>query len=401
MPDWIRPPSGDGPKVIIHSTTDLKGDAQSPGDPGAYVEARSVYLARPGDLVVGRGAAFREALAFHGARGLEVPRRHYHLSHDLLTARPPTLLGWSRFSVYALDDPTIALLRWILDRSGLPYLEVDANPPHLLTTWSDKTLLHPHVDDAADAATERDQAPVLRDHGVEVPVLPGYAVHDRAGLRRAARLLRERHGVTRGCLKPAQGSGGYGIRPGLDLTGDLPVPVNGPHVLEAHLDYLAAPSARLGAEGATLQLMRGTTCAGNVLVDADRHPGLTRAQYAAIGEVMARLPGELVTMGVDFGVGRVDGRAGGRVVLAVQDLNPTPTAADLTRAHALRHNARYAATRVLVPEGGLADLARYGEPIAAVPGKWGMIAATGDSPEEAVRAVMTGGRPRPRTTRAE
>jgi hypothetical protein len=132
---------------------------------------------------------------------------------------------------------------------------------------------------------------------VPIPVLPGYAVtwqEDRGDfvrdLLRAGALLRDRHGLSRACLKPSDGGNGGRIVPNIELVDTRRVEelataawkLGGDQVLEAHVTYferevggervLTTPSAHVRSgtllDGLTLQFMRGTSWKGNIYVSA-------------------------------------------------------------------------------------------------------------------------------------
>ncbi len=101
----------------------------------------------------------------------------------------------------------------------------------------------------------------------------------------------------------------------------------------------------------------------------------------------------LLHCGVDFAVGRLGGKFGDTVVAAVQDINPKVTGALFLREFMARHPAVGvgAATRVLIPEATasaenirslvskFSTAERPCEEIAVVPGRWAMIATSGQT----------------------
>lgn len=470
---------GDGPRLILHSTTpilrafeaDLAAMSQSrtPLDFTTYAETRALYLARPGDLAVGRTYPWRLALADSGIDGLVLEDTdHYYLSHALLhrarergsadpaLARILTHLRENPagvVSLYALEPELQLLLSWLAREAGLERIYLDANDPRIAASWNRKGLLHPSVGEALELEAECADADVERVLELEqraseafaildltIPVVPGYTIPSRprretfvAELLRAGELLRARHGLSRVCLKPSEGGDGGRIVPGIELAppdrlealGERAWEQGGDFVLEAHVDYLAlgiegervytTPSAhvrdRALLEGLTLQFMRGSSWKGNIYVDGAGWSslGLDPRDHARVESAMAALSAALLRRGltragVDFAVGRLGGRYGDSVRVAVQDINIKLTGAMFMRAFMDRHGAagpRYAATRVFVPRLGVTPTAvrerlasRPAEPhevnelIAVVPGRWGMLAGTGASPADAAAHAL-------------
>lgn len=404
--ELLRPATqddGTGPCLMLHSATpvlkSLQGDladartGRTPDDVATYVETRSVSLAKPGDLVVGRTYPWRVAAELEGVEAVTIPGIDwYYLSHAIITLllaepsaapvtrlvrtlreRPDTIVR-----LYALDRELQIVLLWLRRAAGIPVLYMDANSPEIASYWNTKAPLHPRVGDVGDLAGDPDEllraetarAPMHTRLGMSYDRVPGYTVDAHADsaaevaerLVTAARLLRSRYGLSHGCLKPSEGGGGARITPGIDLadepalheraeglwrTGEL-------YVLEAQVAYLElpmggrqvrfAPSAHIRygrrAEGVTLQLTNGTSWQGNVYVDADgcADAGITPAQYSTVldtveelREAFAARGQSLVTGGLDFAVGRVGGVFGDRVFLAVQDPNLSSHGAEYLR----------------------------------------------------------------------
>lgn len=339
----LVPATGDAarrPAVILHSTTpDLRtfdGDLDAltrgttGGDFTTYKEARSVYLAAPGDVVVGRTPAWRAAVRAMGARGLTLEDQdHYYLSHALLYLADryeagsdsclDRLAGYVRdmprvVRLYAFEEEMQIFLLWLARTAGVDSLAVEANRPAISAAWNRKDVLHPTVEQAealGDALPESASERLAAEHrhcelaermGLHVPSLPGYTLlrRDRSlddfrrQLEAAARRLRQGYGLTTGCLKASESGDGARITPGIDLSdaerleelaadayrhGDA-------YVLEAHVHYGQArlagqllPTAlsahvRGGelAPGATIQFVEGTSWKGNVLLDAASAP---------------------------------------------------------------------------------------------------------------------------------
>jgi hypothetical protein len=363
-----HPPVGGTPSLIIHSATPLKsmleGDlaaiaaGKQPEDSATFIETRSVYLAAPGDVVVGRTGPWREAAALAPVDVVDVPTiDYYYLTHALLTLADASWPHWSPtlgrlvavlrshprcvVRVYALDREMQVLLLWLKRAAGLDRLLVEANGPDVASRWNQKAPLHPTVDAASDMGTltglgpaelltaESRLNPFWQQLGLLVPRLPGYTIEAAAGdealaadrLAGAARLLGERYGLRYGCHKPARGGAGARIIPGVrlddpDALGRLAAEAartGEDYILEAHANYLRhrvdgqefilAPSAHVRdgrlADGATMQITDGTVWRGNVYVDrssCDRF-GIGVEQYQLIRRGVADLLAALQAAG--------------------------------------------------------------------------------------------------------
>lgn len=324
--------------VFLHSTTpELKtfdGDLDAlvhgtrGGDFTTYKEARSVYLAAPGDVVVGRTRSWRSAVAAIGADGIDLESNdHYYLSHALLhlaTAhrdgsgspmdRLVSLVRESPrlFRLYAFEVEMQVFLLWLARQSGRESLIVEANRPAVASAWNRKSVLHPTVERALSMpgptvdddglgrlVRESQESELVRRLGIELPTIPGYTL-ERSGrstdefieqLHRAAGLLRTRYGLEAGCLKASESGDGARIVPGIDLDDQARLSTLGreaarygdDYVLEAHVTYGRAEIAgavlplalsahvRGGrvAPKATAQFMEGTSWKGNVLLDGN------------------------------------------------------------------------------------------------------------------------------------
>lgn len=336
----LRPVPSDGKRrsqVLLHSTTpDLKafeGDLESirqgvhPHDFTTYKEARSPYLAGPGDLAVGRTRPWQATAAARGVEALVLPDSdHYYLSHALLhltqrhrqTQVPEIAHLIERFrqdpetvvSLYAFEDEFRIFLLWLLAEAELEVLFTDTNPPAIAAAWNRKDVLHPTVEAALRLpapegtrqgakwlALESAASGLQKALGFSAPVFPGYTL-ERQGtdistfvLRtlEAAQLLGSRHGLEKGCLKPSEAGDGARITTGIDLEDEAALaelakyawPNGDDYLLEAHIQYLgteidgeaihATPSAHIRGgrldPGLTLQFMRGTSWKGNIYVD--------------------------------------------------------------------------------------------------------------------------------------
>ena len=339
------------PAVILHSTTpELKTfeadrDALARGLPGGdfttYKEARSVYLARPGDLVVGRTEAWRGSVRALGAQAIDLGQAdHYYLSHALLArardhrggsgSELDALVSAVRESprvvrLYAFEREMQLFLLWLARTAGVETLAVEANTPRLSAAWNRKAVLHPTVDratglDLAGASArewlerEAGDSELTRELDLVAPVMPGYTIERadrsiadwRRQLEEAARLLRRRHGLHLGCLKASEAGDGARITPGVDLA-DLEAlgrlaeeaHVHGDdYVLEAHVEYGEARLAGVTlpttmsahvrggrlAPGATVQFVEGTSWKGNVMLDDETVDlfGIPREHYLGL-----------------------------------------------------------------------------------------------------------------------
>ena len=393
------------PALILHSTTpDLKtfdGDLDAlltggvGGDFTTYKEARSVYLAAPGDIAVGRTAAWRTAVDALEARAITLEDSdHYYLSHALLAlaasheqhqhASIAALIDTVRerphqARLYAFELEMQIFLLYLARAAGVDELAVEANSAAISAAWNRKDVLHPAVARAAGLdgtpddwlAREGELCTLAERMGLEVPRVPGYTL-ERSGRDEdafaaqaveAARLLRQRHGLELGCLKASESGDAARITPGLELA-DLSrieelarrAHVHGDYyVLEAHVHYgrvevagQTLPTALSGhirggdvAPGLTAQFMEGTSWKGNLMLDEEAAPdfGVAREHYRQARRFLAdfrqafagRAPG-LALDGLAFAIGRVGGRYGECQLVAVQDLNISFTGAECLRS---------------------------------------------------------------------
>ncbi len=356
----LRPAVGETasrPAVILHSTTpelrtfdgDLDALAKGArgGDFTTYKEARSVYLAGPGDLAVGRTRAWRGAVSVLGRDALCLEDRdHYYLSHALLhlarhrtpgsavdrlvehLRREPRLIR-----LYAFEREMQLFLLWAARQAGLDELAVEANRPALSVAWNRKSTLHPTVaqarsleaqwtplqDPVAGLELESRHCALARRICPDAPTFPGYSIERRdrpaedfvPQLLQAAELLRRRYGLEKGCLKASESGDGARITPNIELRDTETLESLGrearvhgdDYVLEAHVFYGRAeiggqtlPTSlsahiRAGqvAPGATIQFMEGTSWKGNILLDEAAAPlfGVTSEQYARVRRFMA------------------------------------------------------------------------------------------------------------------
>lgn len=452
------------PRLMVHSTTpyassfetDLSAmvDGRPVMDLTTYVETRGLYLARSGDLVVGRTRPWREAVAARGVVRLSLPDTdHYYMSQALLRRavdggeRDPVMRQIIEFlrrrssavvCPYDFEPEFQVLVIWLARMAGLRRIRVDAND-FRLGRWNGKRMLHPTVESALslDVQAAHGSGPVTLDQehrvseafqalGAALPVLPGYTVPWRANRHdfvreslRAGTLLKERYELTHACLKPSDGGNGGRIVPHIELDDSRRLEelsigawkLGGDQVLEAHVSYLrrdvggepvlTTPSAHVRSgellEGLTLQFMRGTSWKGNMFVGAPAWAGLglDNGMYVGLRKTMSDLHERLGLLhcGVDFAVGTVGGKFGDAVVAAVQDINPKVTGALFLREFMARYPAVGvgAATRVLIPDATasaekirsvvskFSTAERPCEEIAVVPGRWAMIATSGQT----------------------
>jgi hypothetical protein len=415
-------PNDEQSRLIVHSTTPIaRGfetdliamiEGRPVSDLTTYVETRGLYLARSGDVAVGRTRPWRHAIAKEGVRRLTLPDTdYYYMSHALLRRavdagdRDPVIAQMIQIlrerhstvvSPYDFEPEFQIFVVWLAQTAGLQRIHVDANSSRL-GAWNSKRMLHPTVESAlrldGDVPNQPAQLILDQEHRASeafhalrttLPVIPGYAVpwqenrcdfsHD---LVRASILLKERYELSHGCLKPSDGGNGGRIVANIELDDtrrleDLATKawnLGGDLVLEAHVSYLerhvggeqvlTTPSAHVRSgkllDGLTLQFMRGTAWKGNIFVGAADWEalGLEGAVYTKLRNAMSGLTRRLGLLhcGVDFAIGTLGGKFGDAVVAAVQDINPKVTGALFLREFMARYPAVGvgAATRVLVP----------------------------------------------------
>ena len=138
-------------------------------------------------------------------------------------------------SPYDFEPEFQIFVTWLAQTAGLQRIRVDANNSRL-GAWNGKRMLHPTVESALrlDGQVHDQAPPLILDHEhraseafqalrTALPVIPGYAVpwqENRCDfsrdLVRASTLLKERYGLTRGCLKPSEGGNGGRIVANID-----------------------------------------------------------------------------------------------------------------------------------------------------------------------------------------
>ena len=417
-------PSEQQPRLMVHSTTPYASSfetdltAMVEGRPlldlTTYVETRGLYLARSGDLVVGRTQPWRRGAAASGVERLVLPDAdYYYMSQALLRRavdggdRDPVMRQIIEFlrenpstvvCPYDFEPEFQLFVTWLARITGLGRIRVDANDSRL-GVWNRKRMLHPTVEAALSLESQvaGQPGPVILEHEhraseafkalqAPIPVLPGYAVTwqvDRGDfvrdLLRAGALLQDRYGLSRACLKPSDGGNGGRIVPNIELDDTRRLEelataawkLGGDQVLEAHVTYferevggervLTTPSAHVRSGAATGRSHPAVharhVVEGQHLRRAPRTGRTwvwTRASTPGCETTMTELHQRLGLLhcGIDFAVGTVGGVFGDTVVAAVQDINPKVTGALFLREFMARHPeiGVGAATRVLSPE---------------------------------------------------
>ncbi|MBV9721833.1 MAG: hypothetical protein JO082_07940 [Mycobacterium sp.] len=442
-------------------------DGRPISDLTTYVETRGLYLARSGDLAVGRTRPWRNAVAKSGVQRLILPNTdYYYMSHALLRRavdggeHDPVMARMIAFlrerpmtvvSPYDFEPEFQVLVTWLARIAGLGQIRVDANDSRL-GAWNCKRMLHPTVESALRLGDQisNQPGPLILDQEhrrseafqalrTALPVLPGYTVSwqpKRYDFTRdlidASGLLKRRYELSHGCLKPSDGGNGGRIVTNIDLDDTSRLEelatkawnLGGDQVLEAHVNYfhrhiggekvLTTPSAHVRSgkllDGLTFQFMCGTSWKGNIFAGAAdwESLGLERVVYTSLRRAMTELtrklhPRGLLHCGVDFAVGTLGGSFGNAVVAAVQDINPKVTGAFFLREFMARYPliGAGAATRVLIPEATASAqkisslLSRFStdeqpcEDIGVVPGRWAMIATSGQTSIAAGAQALT------------
>ncbi|MGO9283754.1 MAG: hypothetical protein ACLP75_12395 [Mycobacterium sp.] len=467
-------PNDEQSRLMVHSTTpyansfetDLTAmvEGRAVSDLTTYVETRGLYLARSGDLVVGRTRPWRSAVAAKGVQRLVLPDADYYYMSQALLRR--AVDGGDRDLVmrqiieflrerpsavvcpYDFEPEFQVLVTWLARVAGIGRIRVDANDSRL-GVWNRKRMLHPTVESAlsldGQVAGQIGAAILEQEHRaseafqalhVALPVVPGYTVPWQANrgdfghnLLCAGTLLKDRYGLSHACLKPSDGGNGGRIVPKIDLQDSRRLEelatnawkLGGDQVLEAHVSYferhvggepvLTTPSAHVRAgkllDGLTLQFMRGTSWKGNIFVGAADWEGLglEKTVYTSLRKTMADLHERLGLLhcGIDFAVGTLGGKFGDSVVAAVQDINPKVTGALFLREFMARHPAvgGGVATRVLSPDATesadkirslVSEFSTAEQPceeVAVVPGRWAMIATSGQTSVSAGAQALT------------
>lgn len=431
-------------------------------DTATYLETRAVKLARPGDLVVGRTVPWRAAAAHAGVEAVVIPGvDYYYLSQalvqfmvasrgkapqiqrlvDALKQRPDTVIR-----LYSMDLELQIALLYLCRLAGIDHLLTDANSPEVANYWNTKAPIYPRAVDAVEitAAPARAQldaetelTPMRRRLGLSYERLPGYAIDagTEGELLLGARLMRERYGFTSCCFKPSRGGGGARIVTDFDLTDEERLrwyarEIQGTgelFLLEAQVTYgrvmVGSQSLRLAPsvhvrngqviDGLTLQLTVGPHWHGNVHLDERgcEDLGIGIGIYRSIRRTVAELHDslaakgfQLVTGGVDFAVGSVDGVFGDELFVAMQDPNLSSHGAEYLRRFVddmrVKGGPAYAVTKVIRPalsghlpallevrHAGLDPRSQF-DVVCTVPGRWGMLAAAATTPHLAIAEVL-------------
>ena len=357
----LRPFSGDIDKsLILHGTTSdlgaFQGDlvklqnGEQPKNYAGYVEVRSVFLGKAGDMAVGRMTSWRPVALASGLEVVDISDvSHYYLSEALLLLAVQHLekpderiLKIAAFlkkypeavvRLYVLDETVQIFLIWLKRLTGLDNIFIDANSPDVASNWNTKKILYPAIDKAhqlgVDAQMgvaqilemEHKHTRVFQDLGLLLPSLPGYVI-DRINQTQAefteqvllaAELLQNRYGLEKACFKATVSGDGARITPDIDLKdkehlknlaanaytyGDA-------YVLESHVHFETVrignevlnltPSAHIRggklAPGITLQFTKGTSWVGNIFVNENLAPQLniSKPQYHTIRNTMSKL----------------------------------------------------------------------------------------------------------------
>jgi hypothetical protein len=280
---------------------------------------------------------------------------------------------------------------------------------------------------------------------VEIPRLPGYVIsrknceetHFIEQLTQAAKLLQTRYGLTKGCLKACQSGDGARITPNiplnnLDHLSQLAAEAytyEDDYLLEAHVNYLettldgftlkTAPSAHIRqgkqASGIMLQFIDNSSWKGNLYLDAEQaaHMHISPAHYKCIHQTVQAIlhkfqqhSARLSIAGFDFAIGRIGGHFGDEIMLGMQDPNVSFNGAECLRAFMDKKNvlqqSLYGGTLVIHPhiDFTLPEIRKvlqecfpentaHMEIISIIPDCWGMIAATGKTPQDTVHQLST------------
>lgn len=280
---------------------------------------------------------------------------------------------------------------------------------------------------------------------VKIPRLPGYVI-SRADceeadfieqLTQAATLLQTRYGLTTGCLKACQSGDGARITPNIPLSNldhltqlaTEAYTYEDDYLLEAHINYLetsldglvlkTAPSAHIRqgkqASGIMLQFIDNNSWKGNLYLDAEQaaHMHISPAHYKCIEQTVQNILNGfqqhstgVSIAGFDFAIGRIGGHFGDEIMLGMQDPNISFNGAECLRVFMEKKNVLqqglYSGTLVIHPhldftlpeirqvlQECFPEKTNDLEIISIVPDCWGMIAATGKTPQDAVSQLLT------------
>ncbi len=281
------------------------------------------------------------------------------------------------------------------------------------------------------------------------PVLPGYTIcRTQKSLAEfiqqthsAAKMLQKRYGLSKGCLKASDSGDGARITPNIKLDNierltDLATNAyqyGDDYILEPHITYSqikynnellkTSPSAHIRwgevAPGLTLQFTEGTSWKGNLYLDEQtaKDFNITEEHYQIVRKTMNHLLAAfkannlgLTIAGLDFAIGQIGGFFGNDILIGVQDPNISFNGAEclrvfLEKAYQTSPQSSttklYGATRVFKPSQTctlpvLHDLAKiisqisncHIEAIAAIPQRWGMIAAAHEDTKVVMEAIQ-------------
>ena len=197
LPDLVgehvefSPPSDLQPRLMVHSTTPYANSfetdlsAMVEGRPvldlTTYVETRGLYLARGGDLVIGRTQPWRHGIAASGVERLLLPDAdYYYMSQALLRRavnggdRDPVMRQIIEFlranpstvvCPYDFEPEFQLFVTWLARITGLGRIRVDAND-FRLGVWNRKRMLHPTVEAALrlESQVAGQPGPVILEH---------------------------------------------------------------------------------------------------------------------------------------------------------------------------------------------------------------------------------------------
>lgn len=239
---------------------------------------REAYMARPGDIVVGRSEPWRQAVEKRRDTedGLDIEvidignEEYYYTSEVLLKLaidydRNPTednpiagLIGQiqdepeTSIRLYTLDKQMQVFLLWLKERSGKSTLNVEANTPEASEKWNHKKILYPTLEEAKgidnidgpwEMLAEEDKLSPLGklielsqgdevNNGIErrFPRVPGYTVERlpdesveefQVRIRQAADLMYDRYEIDKYCVKVAHSADGAGVHHSLKTNGEI------------------------------------------------------------------------------------------------------------------------------------------------------------------------------------
>ncbi len=377
---------------------------------------------------------------------------------ERISQRPKTIIR-----LYSLDIEMQIFLLWLKKEVGVDCLFVDANNPYVTRDWNKKTPLHPEVKmvvglDVAQYQNDKEKL-LLFEHqlsgyyqklGLQIPTFPGYLISRKDSsveifsddMVKAADLLRSRYKLSLGCLKPSEAGDGARIVLGVDLNDkniikklakeafgyeddyilEAYVKISGFEVGGMKVTHVPSGHIRNGylSNGLTIQLMNGMSWIGNAYFDEQdcESMGMDKSHYRFIRSTLENIVSGfdtkksehihcragLVTGGIDFMLGKIDGDFGEKEMVGVSDFNFSSHGAEFMRAYMKKiethQQKKRVATKVFRPTrqatfasilrclGKIRDKYPNADIIANIPGRWGMIANTGSTPIEAIENVL-------------